>query len=137
MLADLRSGANRPELAPGDQARTKAMNAVHYILDNKLINEGDTLFFKSHTKSRRELVDRWLAANPSKGQATWVNHRSRPLLWENEPRSFAPTPLALKLIEQITGTELKSVRGPDCWVTADGRSLTELAEEAKRRAADG
>lgn len=136
VLADLRAGAEPPILQPSSRKRERAKNAVEYIIDGNLIPDGTPVFFRSHTKSRREMVSYWLEAHPDLGSATWVNNRSRPLRWGNEAKQYATSALAQDLIELITGIRPKSARGPDCWATLDGRTLTELAEEEKRRVAD-
>ncbi len=129
-------GTAGPTLAPADRRPTRAPNTVAYIVDNNLIDEGTVLTFKSNTVSRREQVAAWTEAHPDECRAVWVVNRRAPLRWGGDEKRYAPSPLAVEILERITGARLKSVRGPDCWTTPDGRTLNEIMQQHLRGDAD-
>jgi hypothetical protein len=98
VLSDLATGEAAPELSPGyhptpPERRLRRQNAVHAIVDAGWIREGTALVFKSRVSRERAWVDPWLAEDPKRAQATWVNHRSRPLLWAYDGQRYSPTGL--------------------------------------------
>ncbi|MGH3495119.1 MAG: AIPR family protein, partial [Sciscionella sp.] len=84
VMAGLTTGTSVPDLPPGygalEERKLRRQNAVHTIVDAGWIREGTPLTFKARVSREREAVDGWLAEDPRRAQATWVNHRSRPLL---------------------------------------------------------
>jgi hypothetical protein len=79
-------------------------------------------------KTEHDTVDPWLAADPKRGQATWVNQRSKPLLWEYDGQQYSPSGLANK-IWQLSGwqTHHVAVQGPDRWEIPGQGLLWEIA----------
>ncbi|MEU6246608.1 AIPR family protein [Glycomyces sp. NPDC047010] len=135
-LAALRMGTIATPQSPADQRPKRAPNTVAYLVDHDLIPEGTVLTFKSHTISRRKQVDAWTEAHPDECRAYWVANRKTPLRWGSDGKRYAPSPLAVDILEHITGARIKSVRGPDCWTTPDGRTLNEIMQQHLRGEAD-
>lgn len=79
-------------------------------------------------RRRKAAVQDWLAEDPRRAQATWVNDRVRCLLWAYDGKRYSASRLVIHLWE-CAGYEDAPVaaQGPVRWVLADGTSLWELA----------
>lgn len=76
-------------------------------------------------------VDGWVAADPTRGLATWVRDRERPLLWaaaQPGESSQTPTSLAKRIVLKATGQVVDSIAGADVWYYK-GQSLATLAKK--------
>jgi hypothetical protein len=135
VLSDLATGQMAPELPPGYQPtpperRLRRQNAVHAIVDAGWIKEGTILTFKTRLSRERTWVDPWLAENPKRAQATWVNHRSRPLLWTYDGQRYSPTGLVAKIWNLSGWAEQPvAVQGTLQWyVQGEGGSLADISK---------
>jgi hypothetical protein len=76
-------------------------------------------------------VDEWVAADPTRGLATWVRDRERPLLWAAArpgEGGQTPTSLAKQIVLEATGQVVDSIAGADVW-HYKGQSLAALARK--------
>jgi hypothetical protein len=133
VLSDLATGQMAPELPPGYQPtpperRLRRQNAVHAIVDAGRIKEGTTLTFKTRVSRERAWVDPWLAEDPKRTQATWVNHRSRPLLWAYDGQRYSPTGLVTKIWNLSGWAEQPvAVQGTVQWYVQGEGSLADIS----------
>lgn len=133
VLANMASGRVLPEL-PSDyvpsqpEQRRRRPNAVQTLVNSGRIAEGTPLHFVVRTQSEHGTVDPWLDSDPKRGRATWVNQRSRPLLWEYDGQQYSPSGLVNK-IWQLSGWQAHhvSVQGPDRWEIPGQGLLWEIA----------
>ena len=73
----------------------------------------------------------WLAADPRRGRATWVNSRSKPLLWEADGKQYSPSRLASHIREEALGKPFNNaVQGTRYWFVPGSGSLVDLSEQA-------
>lgn len=133
VLADTTSGRALPELPPDylpsqPEQRRRRPNAVQTLVNSGHVAEGTPARFVVRVKTEHDTVDPWLAADPKRGQATWVNQRSKPLLWEYDGQQYSPSGLANK-IWQLSGwqTHHVAVQGPDRWEIPGQGLLWEIA----------
>ena len=79
-------------------------------------------------------VEDWVAADPTRGQATWVRDRERPLMWDAAQPSECgqtPTSLAKRVVLEATGQSVDSIAGADVWHYR-GQSLAALARKCDK-----
>jgi hypothetical protein len=76
-------------------------------------------------------VDEWVAEDPTRGLATWVRDRERPLLWaaaQPGEGGQTPTSLAKQIVLEATGQVVDSIAGADVWHYKE-QSLAALARK--------
>ncbi|MEU5694884.1 AIPR family protein [Actinosynnema sp. NPDC020468] len=134
VLADLRSGAPAPDLPSeyrsSSQARgTRTVNAVIALVNAAAITDGTILEFRPQGATEKRVLDGWLAEDPQRGQATWVNNRAKPLLWAADGGRYSPSGLVKDMLRQA-GQRIKAVQGTSRWY-ANGRSLVEIADQVR------
>jgi hypothetical protein len=84
--------------------------------------------FRPRSAAGAAAFDAWLAEDPRRGRATWVNNRSKPLLWEGDGRRYSPSGLAKDMLNAV-GIATNAVQGTSYWHLKDGAgSLVELAD---------
>jgi len=131
-LVDLQAGTPVPELPAQYQAAepVRRPNTVTTLIDAGRILEGTKIIFRPRSARERQWVDPWLAGNPQRAEATWVNSRSKPLLWAYDGERYSPTGLTT-MIWAATGwpNHPVAVQGPRQWYLEDGTSLWDLARE--------
>jgi hypothetical protein len=111
------------------QARKRRRpNAVHTLVDHEAISEGTPLTLTTPAATEQKAMADWLAEDPRRSRATWVNDRRRPLLWEADGRQYAPSGL-IKLMWELAKWEDRPVanQGTARWQTPDGDTLAALA----------
>lgn len=134
VISDMVSGDHVPEM-PAEyrptvpERRLRRQNAVHTLVDAGRISEGTVLTFKTRVSRERAAVDPWLGEDPRRAQATWVNHRSRPLLWAYDGQRYSPTGLVTK-IWKLAGWSASpvAVAGPSQWYVPGEGSLWYMAK---------
>ena len=62
------------------------------LIDAGRIPEGTKIIFRPRSAREHQWVDPWLAGNPQRAEATWVNSRSKPLLWAYDGDAYSPEP---------------------------------------------
>ncbi|MFF2407633.1 AIPR family protein [Streptomyces sp. NPDC058092] len=114
------------EYRPSKAARrkTRRPNAVPTLVDHGKIADGTPLRLRLWNKPEINALEAWLAQEPQRSEATWVNDRSKCLLWAGDNRAYSPTRLVLHMYE-LAGWEQApvAVQGPARW-TVDGGGLT-------------
>ena len=114
--------------------KKRRTRSTYLLFDAEVIPEGADIQLNLRTEISRELaaaVDAWVAADPTRGLATWVRNRERPLLWKAAKPgegSTTPTSLAKQIVELATGNSVDSIPGANVWLY-DGQSLAALAQE--------
>lgn len=136
VLESLKGGATVPELSPEYlQSRRKSgkqrrPNAVPTLIDAGRLPDGTTLVYRAATQPEKEALAEWLAEEPDRGTATWVNQRVRPLLWAADGKRYSPSGL-VKRMWALAGWAKAPVaaQGPSRWYVPGEGSLWELALE--------
>jgi hypothetical protein len=140
VLADLRADTPTPELpiAYRPPERRRRPNAVATLIDAGRLPEGTTLVFQARGRREHQAVDGWLAADPRRAQATWVNHRLKPLLWAYDGERYSPSALVSKIWE-ISGWPERpdAARGPSQWHLPGEGSLWDLAKAIQDEGDEG
>ncbi|MEX5711380.1 AIPR family protein [Parafrankia sp. FMc6] len=138
VLKDISEGTVPPELpaeyrTPKPISRSRRPNTVALLVDAQRIKDGRTLLFSAGSEPEQRALADWLAANPNRSRATWVNDRSKPLLWSEDRKRYSPSGL-VKRIWALA--EWKSapvaVQGPARWSIPSEGTLVELADSLIR-----
>jgi hypothetical protein len=111
------------------ERRIRRQNAIHTLVDAGRIREGTQLVFKTRVTRERIAVTPWLDDDPRRSQATWVNHRSRPLLWAYDGQRYSPTGLVTRIWDLAGWTgQPVAVQGTAQWHVAGEGSLAGIAK---------
>ncbi len=124
----------RPDYRPAPSQRApRRRNSVHILVDAGRIKNGSSLQFQVGTEAERQALAGWLAEDSRRGTATWVNDRSRPLVWAADGKRYTPTGLANRIwaLAEWDGAPI-AVQGPARWYLGREGSLAALAEEIQR-----
>ncbi|MFF2661487.1 AIPR family protein [Kitasatospora sp. NPDC058032] len=111
------------------QARKRRRpNAVPTLVDHQAIKEGTPLRFVSMNSIEQEALADWLAEDDRRSRVTWVNDRTKPLLWEADGRRYSPSGLVTLMWGQARWEERPvSNQGTARWQTSEGATLAALA----------
>lgn len=131
------SSAAREEkipILPAEYVRTKPErkprrpNTVPYLVDADAIGEGTALVYFSSVATERVALGNWLSEDPRRSRATWVNSRTKPILWEADQRQYSPSGL-IRQMWQLAGWKDQPVanQGTTRWQVEGGESLWTLA----------
>lgn len=136
ILAAMGSGDPAPTI-PDEYLRTarksRKPNAVHVIVDSGRIPDGTRLIFRTGGAAEEEALAAWLAEDPRRGEARWVNERGRPLLWSGDGKQYSPTGLVSHMWRLAEWDSAPvAVQGTRRWVLADGASLVDVADAVLR-----
>ncbi|MEX3107109.1 MULTISPECIES: AIPR family protein [unclassified Streptomyces] len=103
-------------------------NAVHVLIDKGTLDDGAPLTLSAAYPVEMEALRDWLAEDPKRGMATWIKHRTKPILWAADGKQYSPSGLVTLMWKQA-GWEKRPVanQGTARWVTATGETLAELA----------
>jgi hypothetical protein len=97
-------------------------------VDHGKIRNGTPAHLRLWNKPEIDALTPWLAEDPRRGEATWVNDRTRCLVWAVDGRAYSPTRLVLNLYELAGWEEAPvAVQGPARWTLDGGATLSELA----------
>ncbi|MEV4870670.1 AIPR family protein [Streptomyces syringium] len=136
VLPDVRAGGPVPELPdnyqpPARQKRkTRRPNTVPTLINAGLILEGTPLTFVPNNVPEAMAVKEWIEADPRRGQATWQNDRSRPILWAYDGAAYSAGGVVTRIWELAGWDEAPTaVQGPARWTLDGKRNLYELAKE--------
>ncbi|MEC4017744.1 hypothetical protein [Streptomyces sp. H27-D2] len=110
------------------QRKTRRPNAVHVIVDQAVLDEGTALGLYTYLAPEQEALEAWLDEDDRRARATWVNHRTRPILWAADGRQYSPSGLISRMWE-LAQWENRPVsnQGTARWMTPEGETLVELA----------
>jgi len=141
-LSAFESGAAVPELPPDylpvpRQRATRRRNSVHVLVDAARIKEGSSLHFRAATEPERQALAAWMAEDSRRGTATWVNDRSRPLVWAADGKRHTPSGLVKRMyaLAEWSGAPV-AVQGPSRWFLGNEGSLVSLAQAVLREIED-
>ncbi|MEH0844942.1 AIPR family protein [Micromonospora sp. CPCC 205711] len=130
----IESDARVPELpveyVPVPRQRTaRRANSVPLIVDAGRIKDSTQLVFEAQTGPERLALEKWLAEDSRRGIATWVNNRSKPLVWSFDGKRYSPTGLVKKMyaLAEWAGAPV-AVQGPARWFIRDEGNLVWIAE---------
>ncbi|MFI7537480.1 AIPR family protein [Streptosporangium sp. NPDC049376] len=124
VIASVNGQAPPPEI----QVKKRSSRAVGVLVDAGVIEEGAVLEFRVFGDEQAGM-NGWIAKDPKRGRATWVNSRSKPLIWEADGQPYSPTTLTAHMRLQALGKK-GAVQGTKYW-SVRGRSLVELAEQVR------
>ena len=129
------AGNNAPVLPKSYRSSTaeggRRATAVSILIDTGYIPDGTMLEFRAANKPERKALASWLAADPRRGQASWINNRTSPLLWAADGKQYSPSGLVTDMMELATGNRPRAIQGPTRWFWPGKGSLVELAERAR------
>ncbi|MGI8307611.1 AIPR family protein [Saccharopolyspora hattusasensis] len=109
----------------------RSPNAVVAIIDSRYLADGTPLEFKPVTGPEQRHLAGWLAEDPRRGKATWVNHRSKPILWAADETQYSPSGLVMHMLSNVAGNSIKAVQGTTRWVVPAEGSLREIADRIR------
>lgn len=113
------------------ETRARATRAVQRLVQTAVLAEGTPLQFHYQSDvpvNAHHDIQAWLDEDPARSRATWVNTAPQPLRWEADGHLYAPTTLAKEIVERACGRRPQAINGPKCWIDANGRSLTVIAD---------
>ncbi|MGC8918047.1 AIPR family protein [Streptomyces sp. PG2] len=113
------------------QRKRRRPNAVSVLVDKQIVSDGDPLALKSRHPSEEEALRHWLAEDDRRSRATWVSHRTKPLLWAADGKQYSPSGLITRMWE-LAQWEKRPVanQGTARWTVATGETLADLAWSA-------
>ncbi|MGV4928270.1 AIPR family protein (plasmid) [Streptomyces sp. BHT-5-2] len=113
---------------PVQPRKRRRPNAVHVLVDQGAIPDGTLLTLHTYLAPEKEALKPWLAANERRTRATWVNHRTKPILWSADGNQYSPSGLIARMWELAEWEERPvSNQGTARWLTPDGETLADLA----------
>lgn len=136
VLREVGAGAERPalpdEYRPASKTRkSRSRNSVYVLVDRGRISDGAALELRPVTKAEHQHLPAWIAEDSSRGRATWVNDRTKPLLWEADGKRYTPSGLTLKILQEAMDTPPRAAQGTKYWFIPDEGSLAELTDQAR------
>lgn len=124
-------GADLPDkyfTRPTRPRKRRRPNAVHVLVDQGAIPDGTPLTLHTFLVPEKEALEPWLSANAKRARATWVNHRTKPILWAADGNQYSPSGLIARMWELAEwGNRPVSNQGTARWLTPDGATLADLA----------
>lgn len=133
------TGGNRdveePQIAPRylNKPAKKQPFASHVLVDNDAIANGTVLEFTPKSTRERAALSEWLAEDPRRGRATWVNSRSRYLLWEVDGKRYSANSLYKHMFHAAGAADPGPRQVTALWNVPDRGSLAELATRLVRQ----
>jgi hypothetical protein len=133
VLAALDTDEGVPDLAPEykpvpRQRRPRRPNTVAVLVDAGRIKDGTRLAFRPQTKPERHALEHWLAEDARRGSATWVNNRTKPLVWSSDGKRYSPSGLVMKMYALAAWSGAPAaVQGPIRWYLGKEGNLAQLA----------
>ncbi len=121
-----------------NRRKPRRPNAVPTLVDNGKIKNGTPVRLRLWNKPEIEALSSWLAEDSRRGEATWVNDRTRCLVWAVDGKAYSPTRLVLNLYELAGWQDAPvAVQGPARWTLDGTATLSDLAralhdEQAER-----
>ncbi|CAL9273731.1 hypothetical protein SUDANB5_02189 [Streptomyces sp. SudanB5_2050] len=136
VLADLAEGVALPA-PPVKERKPRRQNTVPLLIDRRVLKDGTPLQYVAMNESERKAMEEWLVEDEGRRQATWVNHRTKPILWAYDKQQYAPSGLVSKMWADADWDERPvSNQGTARWCIPDGRSLWDLAQRIHRAEAE-
>ncbi|MBL0888143.1 abortive phage infection protein [Myceligenerans sp. I2] len=129
--------------APTDKYRRalpdkKRPPAVKVLIERSALAEGETLTLTPGTGPEQAAMKDWLAADSARSRASWVRHRTKPILWAADGKQYSPSRLIEYMWELAEWDRRpKAVQGTKRWATPSGEVLSELAWRTLRGLYEG
>lgn len=142
VLGQMEGSGSAPELPseyrPAKRQRApRSRNAVPVIVDAAAISDGTRLDYNSTTEPERIALENWLAEDPRRGVATWVNERSKPLVWSSDGKRYSPTGLVMRMYKMADWKNAPvAVQGTIKWSVSEQGTLADIAGSLLRQATD-
>jgi hypothetical protein len=110
------------------QRKRRRPNAVSFLVAHGVLNDGAPLTLRTVHPMEAEALRDWLAEDERRARASWMNHRSWPILWAADGRQYSPSGLITRMWE-LAKWEQRPVanQGTARWATASGETLADLA----------
>ncbi|WP_328301275.1 AIPR family protein [Streptomyces sp. NBC_00435] len=110
------------------QRKPRRPNAVHVLIDQGALEEGAPLTLTTAYPMEAEALKDWLAEDDKRGRATWITHRTKPVLWAADGQQYSPSGLITRMWELAEWDQRPVAnQGTARWVTATGETLADLA----------
>lgn len=109
------------------QTRQRETSAVARLIEAGTLEPGTALEFRAPSAELQAVIEPWLE-QPARRTATWQDDSSAPLQWAFDGSNYTPTGLARHILAEAAG-RTSPVQGPLYWITANGKTLVELARE--------
>jgi hypothetical protein len=94
VLARLGDGSEVPVLASTVvERKPRRRNTVPLLVDKQMLEDGTSLEYYGAGDPERTALEPWLAQDERRRRATWVNDRSKPILWEYDKQQYSPSGL--------------------------------------------
>ncbi|MDO3704715.1 AIPR family protein [Micromonospora sp. C28SCA-DRY-2] len=140
VLESVLSGRPRPDLpaeySPAPKETERKAAAVAVIVNSGMVADGAAVEFRAVTGPERRALLPWIASDPRRGQATWVNDRRRPLLWAADGKQYSPTGLTMQMLKMAPGEPPKAVQGTTRWFVPGQGSLAAIADQIRAAEVD-
>ena len=107
--------------------RLRRATSVALIVDAGLIPDGTQLEFCGGSEAEEEKTGPYFLADDKRRRATWINRRSKPLLWEADGQGYSPSGLT-KLILNDADIPTVAIQGTLRWRVVGRGSLVEIAQ---------
>ncbi|PWK75094.1 AIPR protein [Streptomyces sp. CG 926] len=110
------------------QRKPRRPNAVHVLIDQGVLEEGDPLTLTTAYPMEAEALRDWLAQDEKRSRATWVKHRTKPVLWAADGKRYSPSGLITHMWKLAEWAEQPVAnQGTARWVAPTGETLADLA----------
>ncbi|MEU9000875.1 AIPR family protein [Streptomyces sp. NPDC048551] len=110
------------------QRKPRRPNAVHVLIDQGVLEEGDPLTLTTAYPMEAEALRDWLAQDEKRSLATWVKHRTKPVLWAADGKRYSPSGLITHMWKLAEWTEQPVAnQGTARWLAPTGETLADLA----------
>lgn len=112
----------------GGKRKHRRPNTVPTLVDHRKIADGTPVRLRLWNKPETEALTPWLAQDPRRAEATWVNDRTKCLLWAVDNQVYSPTRLVLHMYELAGWEEAPvAVQGPARWTVNGSLTLSDMA----------
>ncbi|MFD6400262.1 AIPR family protein [Nocardia sp. NPDC060249] len=128
VLDQLSDGIVIPE-PPIKPRKPRRQNTVPLLVDRRVIKDGTPLRYEGQTEPERSAMEGWLIEDERRRQATWVNHRTKSILWAYDGQQYSPSGLVMKMWWDAGWADHPVAnQGTMRWLLADDQSLWDLAQ---------
>ncbi|RKN31200.1 abortive phage infection protein [Micromonospora musae] len=111
--------------------RKRRPNAVSVLIDQAVLAEGEALVLSPGNRVEAEALNDWVAEDRTRARATWIPHRTKPILWAADGLQYSPSGL-ISHIWELARWEDRPVanQGTARWAIKTGETLADLAWRA-------
>ncbi|WP_428934484.1 AIPR family protein [Streptomyces sp. ACT015] len=128
VLGDLVDGVAVP-VPPAKERKQRRPNTVPLLVDRRVIKDGAPLRYVALNEPEREAMEAWLVEDERRRQATWVNHRTKSILWAYDEQQYSPSGLVSKMWADADWADRPVAnQGTARWFTSDDLSLWNLVQ---------